>query len=211
MKHKEQLAALQDIRAIMERSARFGSLSGIAGILVGCFGIIGATVAYFYLGGHFSLNAEYFFYETHYENWGWRLRPFAVAWGTTLVVLSVGVSVFFSARLAKKNNQSMWDATVQRSLINFMIPMATGGLVCLILLQRNFIGIVPAMTLIFFGLSLVNVSKYTVENARYLGYVEIILGLICLQIYTYGLLFWGLGFGVAILIYGVILYRKNEG
>lgn len=210
MKHHEQLEALQDIRNMMERSTRFGSLSGIAGIFVGCFGIIGATVAYFYLGNRFSITADGYLFQTDYENWGWRLRDFAFAWGSVVLAASLAVSIFFSAKLAIKRNEALWDKTVQRGLINFMIPMATGGIMCLILLMRGYFGIVPAMTLIFFGLALVNVSKYTIESTRYLGYIEIILGLFCLYFFGFGLLFWGFGFGVAILIYGIVLLNKYE-
>lgn len=210
MKHHEQLEALQDIRNMMERSTRFGSLSGVAGILVGCFGIIGAIVAYFYLGKRFSISADGYLYQSNYENWGWHLRDFALAWGVLILAASLTVSIYLSAKLAMKRKEALWDKTVQRGLINFMVPMATGGIMCLILLSRGYIGIIPAMTLIFFGLALVNVSKYTLESARYLGYVEIVLGLICLTFFGYGLLFWGLGFGVAILIYGIVLYQKNE-
>ncbi len=43
---KEQLEALQDIRSMMERSSRFISLSGLAGVFSGVFALIGAYLAY---------------------------------------------------------------------------------------------------------------------------------------------------------------------
>ena len=44
--------------------------------------------------------------------------------------------------------------------------------------------------LIFYGLALVNASKYTLTDIRYLGYCEIVFGLINMQWIGYGLYFW---------------------
>ncbi len=45
----EQLAAISEMRDMMQRSSRFLSLSGLAGILVGCVAILGVGVAYYLL------------------------------------------------------------------------------------------------------------------------------------------------------------------
>jgi hypothetical protein len=59
-------------------------------------------------------------------------------------------------------------------------------------------------------LSLLNASKYTLNDIRYLGISEIILGLICGFNTGYGLLFWSIGFGVLHIIYGTVMYFKYE-
>lgn len=59
---------------------------------------------------------------------------------------------------------------------------------------------------IFYGLVLVNVLKYIIGNVKYLGYVEIIVGLLCVVLFGYGFLFWVFGFGVMYIIYGSIMY-----
>ena len=67
--------------------------------------------------------------------------------------------------------------------------------------------------LIFYGLALVNASKYTLTDIRYLGYCEIVLGLINMssdQFVGYGLYFWALGFGVLHILYGIIMWWKYE-
>ena len=43
---KEQLAAISEMRDMMQRSSRFLSLSGLAGILVGCVALVGVAIAY---------------------------------------------------------------------------------------------------------------------------------------------------------------------
>ena len=95
-------------------------------------------------------------------------------------------------------------------MINLLIPLITGGLFILILLSRGYYGIVAPSFLIFYGLALINGSKYTLRDIKYLGIVEILLGLVCGLVPGYGLIFWALGFGVMHILYGSIMYYKYE-
>lgn len=69
--------------------------------------------------------------------------------------------------------------------------------------------IAPAC-LIFYGLALVHASKYTLGDIRYLGYIEIALGLINMTILDKGLYFWAMGFGVAHILYGIFMWNKYD-
>ena len=60
--------------------------------------------------------------------------------------------------------------------------------------------------LIFYGMALVNASKYTLGNVRYLGLAEIVLGLLCAALPGYGFWFWVIGFGVLHIVYGSLIY-----
>ena len=86
--------------------------------------------------------------------------------------------------------------------------MITGGILCLILLFNGYVGIIAPLTLIFYGLALVNASKYTLKEVRSLGIAEIILGLIATYFIGYGLLFWSVGFGLLHIIYGIIMKTR---
>jgi hypothetical protein len=55
--------------------------------------------------------------------------------------------------------------------------------------------------LVFYGLALVNASKYTLTDIRYLGYCEILLKLLNMQWIGYGFYFWAIGFGVLHIVY----------
>ena len=86
-----------------------------------------------------------------------------------------------------------------------------GGLFCLTLASAHHtIGMVPALTLVFYGLALVNAGKYTLHDIRWLGLFEIALGLLANWIRGYELLFWALGFGVLHIIYGALMWWKYE-
>ena len=127
-----------------------------------------------------------------------------------VLVASIVVGLILTWRSAKKNGQTIWDATAKRMLINLMIPLVTGGFFCMILLIHGLIGLVAPVTLIFYGLALINGSKYTLDDIRYLGICEIILGLLASIFIGYGLLFWAIGFGVLHIVYGLLMYNKYE-
>ena len=91
-----------------------------------------------------------------------------------------------------------------------IIPMVAGGLFILGMLQYGEWRFVAPCYLVFYGLALVNASKYTLTDIRYLGYGEIALGLINMQFIGFGLYFWSAGFGVLHIIYGAIMWWKYE-
>jgi hypothetical protein len=89
-------------------------------------------------------------------------------------------------------------------------PLVTGGLLILILISRSYYGIITPATLIFYGLALVSASNFTFADVKYLGLLEIALGLIAACFPGYGLLFWAIGFGVLHIIYGSMMYLKYD-
>lgn len=196
------LEDLKDIKQMMQRSSRFISLSGMSGIVQGIIAIIAAWVAYVTV----YQNQDYLGYRKA------DLSPENLAWllGTAMVtlVLSIGIGVFFTTRKARKNNQSIWDMQSRLMIINLLIPLATGGILCLILLSKGYVGLIAPLTLIFYGLALVNGSKYTLGDIRGLGLIEIALGLLASYFIGYGLLFWALGFGLMHIVYGTMMHFK---
>jgi len=124
------------------------------------------------------------------------------------LLLSITMGIFLSKRKARKDKEKVWNLQAKRMLINLFIPLITGGILSLIFLFKGYIGIVAPLTLIFYGLALVNASKYTLTEIRSLGIVEIILGLLAVQFIGYGLIFWALGFGVLHIIYGIVMHLK---
>jgi hypothetical protein len=195
------LEELREIRSMMERSSRFISLSGLSGVFAGVFALIGAGVAYWYLDMSFE--------ERHYHFRSPEMLTFLFADAVAVLIPSLLTAVYFTTRQAKKRGQKIWDSTSQRLLINIAIPLVTGGIFILALLQWAPLLAAPA-TLIFYGLALINASKFTLNDIRYLGFGELILGLISAFWPGYSLFFWAIGFGVLHIIYGAVMYRKYE-
>ena len=201
---KEHLANLSEIRSLMERSSRFISLSGLSGVFAGCFALLGAIAAYYYLPtNYFKFSDPY----VSFHNTGHII--FIICDALSVLTLALGTGIFFTIRQAKRKGQKVWDQTSQRLLINVAIPLVTGGLFSLSLLYSAPALVAPA-TLVFYGLSLVNGSKFTLNDVRYLGYTEIALGLISTLYLGYGLFFWSVGFGVMHIVYGIVMYFKYD-
>jgi hypothetical protein len=104
----------------------------------------------------------------------------------------------------------VWDSKSERMLVNLAIPLATGGVFCTALLYHELPYLVAPAMLVFYGCALLNASKYTVSDIRYLGILEIILGLFVSFYLDFGLLAWTLGFGVLHIVYGTLVYFKYE-
>jgi hypothetical protein len=195
------LEELREIRSMMERSSRFISLSGLSGVFAGVFALIGAGVAYWYL--EISLGEGYHRFRD------WQVLTFILTDAAAVLIPSLLTAVYFTTRQAKKHGQKIWDNTSKRLLINMAIPLVTGGIFILALLQWAPMLAAPA-TLIFYGLALINASKFTLNDIRYLGVCELLLGLISAFWPGYSLFFWAIGFGVLHIIYGAVMYRKYE-
>jgi hypothetical protein len=202
----QHLDALKDIRQMMKRSSRFISLSGLSGIAAGVWALIGAFIA------HQRLNEYYVAYSSEgYTNTSFHaLKTSLLILAGAVLAAALVTAFYFTWRRARRNNLPVWDHTSKQLTINLLIPLITGGVVILSLLQNNDWSYVGPLSLIFYGLALVNGSKYTLSDIRYLGICEIILGLINTQFVGYSLYFWAAGFGALHIIYGFIMWWKHE-
>ncbi len=195
---------LKEIKEIMNRSSRFISLSGLSGIIVGITALTGAYIAHKFV----FLRGVNLTFESVILSSEQFSKLLFTACGT--IVLSIGLVIYLTTQETKKRRQKIWDQQTKRILINLSIPLLAGGIISLMFLWRGYIGIVLAMTLIFYGMALVNVSKYTLNEIRSLGLIEILLGLFALQFVSSGLIIWSIGFGVLHIIYGFIIKMKYK-
>jgi hypothetical protein len=209
-KKQDQLAELREIRNLMERSSKFLSLSGIAGIIIGIIAIAGVAVAYTFLGLGLNEPGYYQFSAVQNIEQESAAQLFLFVDFMAVLILSLFTGVYFAVRNAKKQGLPVWDATASRLLINMMIPLAAGGIYCLILFYHGHLELMAPATLIFYGLALINASKYAINEIRYLGIIEVAVGLMASFFVEYGLLFWAFGFGIMHMVYGIIIYFKHE-
>ena len=200
MESKKYLDDLSSIKDLMSRSSRFISLSGLSGIMAGIYALAGAGITYFYLlpkpGDYITLHS-------------WNFKTI-IAILIIVATLSVITAFLLTSKKAKKNNEKIWDNTTKRLLLSFLVPLTTGGIYILIKLNSQHYGLTGSLMLIFYGLALINASKYTLSNIQYLGYAELVLGLICAALPGYGFWFWIVGFGFLHIIYGSLIYLKEE-
>lgn len=200
LKMEKQFEDIKVIREMMEKSSKFLSLSGLSGVMIGITALFGAAFAYFYLLRDPSL--------TDYNHMQEMIILLVDA--IFVLVISIGGGIYFSYKKAKKNGQKFFNKMAYRILYSLAVPLVAGGLFCLIYLFRGDLRTVISGTLLFYGLALVNASKYTYGEIHYLGLTEILLGLAAALLGRYGILFWTLGFGVSHIVYGLAMYVKYD-
>jgi hypothetical protein len=191
---------LLEIRAMMERSSKFVWISGWAGIIAGFFALTGAYIAY----AIFNFNPDVIDYQPANG-----MQP-VIFLGIAIWVLAAAAATLLSYNQAKHHREKLWNATSRRLLYNMSVPFFAGGLLILILIAKNMVGLVAPISLVFYGLAVYNASKYTFEEVGIMGIVQIILGLAGAWFIQYGLLIWALGFGVVHIIYGICILFKYK-
>ncbi|MFP3599318.1 hypothetical protein [Chryseobacterium sp. SIMBA_029] len=205
METKNYHEDLSHIRSMMERSSRFISLSGLSGVVAGLTALIGAGYVYFVLKreGISYFDGDRNIYQPEL------VRELVII-GALILFVALLSGYIFTANKSRKKGLKIWDATTKRLLVTFVVPLITGGIFCLALLFHHlFVWIAPA-TLIFYGLALVSAERYTLTDVKYLGYCQIVLGLVSLFFLGWGLLFWAIGFGVLHIVYGSIMHKKYK-
>jgi hypothetical protein len=209
-KQNEHLDTLTEIRSMMERSSRFISLSGLSGVFAGIFALIGAWIAYQKLATYDFENSYEALLRGEADAIRYNFYAFFIFDALCVLAASLAAGIFFTVRKAKRKGQSIWDSTAKRLLLNLFIPLAAGGFFCIVLMYHGLFGLVAPATLLFYGLALLNASKYTLHDIRALGICQIILGLLASISLGYGIIFWAIGFGVLHILYGTIMYYKYE-
>lgn len=203
----EQLADVRHIKNMMERSSRFLSLSGFSGIAAGLCALVGAWVAQ---------RIIFVSYYRSYDANGYTDQSFQQL-RTQLVLLAIGVFVaalgsafYFTWNRTRRQGSTLWNVTTRRLFWNVAIPIGAGGLFVVGMLWHNQWLFVAPASLFFYGLALINASKYTLTDIRFLGYSEVLVGFVSMFWPGYSIYFWAVGFGVLHILYGAIMWYKYE-
>ena len=196
----------------MERSTRFISLSGLSGVMAGIYALVGSGLAY----------------QAIYSFRGSSTFPYPAILADPIIfdkvdlvtemlllalvvlVLSISTGIWLTVRKAHRKGQSVWSQSSRALLKKGALPLLAGGCFILILLWHHYYGVVAPASLIFYGLALTAASQYTYGDVKWLGLLDIGLGLLAMMFPLYSLIFWALGFGLLHILYGTIMYFKYD-
>lgn len=209
---QQSLDTLKDIRSLMDKSSRFISLSGLSGVAAGTCALIGAMVAKGIFKRHRDTVSVDYLQEglsgsiSISDGMGFALLEVAVI--TFLVAL--GSAFFFTWWRSRKEGQKLFGPVSIRLTLALAVPIFIGFLFILRLMQIGAYGFIAPACLLFYGLGLLNASRYTSSEIRYLAYAILAVGTISLYFIGFGLYFWAFGFGVLHILYGIIMWNKYE-
>ncbi|KGE13651.1 hypothetical protein [Sphingobacterium deserti] len=204
MDQKDLIKEIGHIRSMMEKSSKFLSISGLSGVLIGMFALIGAGLAYLKVYGMGKLA-----YRNHYVN-DEGVLYYLVIVAVVVLLASLATGILMARRKANRAKQAIWNPASKSMLFAMAVPLVTGGVVAIILIAKGYLALIASTLLVFYGLALVSGSIYTFKEVRWLGIMEISLGLLALLFPGYGLWLWVVGFGCLHIIYGFIVYKKYE-
>lgn len=200
MGNDNYLKDISEIKSLMHKSSRFISLSGLSGILAGIYALTGSALAYWLVttDNNNTINVN--------EN----IFSFILIILASIAFLSIITAILLTIKKAKKIGEAIWDSTSKRLVLNFLTPLLTGGLYIIIVLNTQPYGQTAALMLIFYGLALISASKHSIGDIKYLGFLEITIGIFCALMPDYGFWLWVLGFGILHIIYGIWMYFKYD-
>ncbi|WP_210520517.1 hypothetical protein [Hymenobacter terricola] len=204
----DPITQLTEIRAIMERSSRFLSLSGLSGVGAGVVALAGVAVGHFYLQSHYSDGYLQLMQGTAQERRA--ALPFLLLLAGVMIGLALLVAFYFTHRRTHNDGKKLWSAPGRRLAVALAVPLVAGGLFCLRLYLGGDAAMVVPGLLLFYGLALLNASKYTLDEIRWLGLTQIGLGLVAVLHPGWGLLYFALGFGLGHIGYGLLMYNRYE-
>lgn len=188
------------IRTVMDRTVKFGSVSGTAGIISGFVAIASALVAWQWLGVGLFVDPDSFSYTE---------GKYLLLLGAAVMALSVTTAAVLSVRNAARRKESIWTGTTQRLVYAMAVPLVPGGLFALLLLYAGSLYLALAATLIFYGIAMHSAAAFSHAEFRPLGLLCTASGLAAAAFPAYSLLFWLLGFGLLNIIFGLVINKRQ--
>ena len=209
MNEKDINKTLSDIRDMMSQSSRFQAINGWSIIVIG---LLAAVASYFVAGILGHVNIPFYEYFSYFSslNTPYKIK---IAIITLLVLLVACLTIVFVMAFFKSKRHNLrfsFDKRTIMMIFDFFVPLAIGGLLSCAMVMQHHYGLTSSVMLIFYGLALLNCSHYTYPILRWLGYSEVLLGIIdCFSI-NHSLLFWFLGFSVLHVLFGIVYILKFE-
>jgi len=205
---EEQLNSLNDIRNLMQSSARFSAFNGLSVLSAGIIAIIGCIIVSMKLNiGIFEQSKSIELITTTPNK---EVLYFLVSAALGVFLCALIAAFYFVGKKARIINMKLMGISGKNFIFNHTLFLVVGGLFCTILIYYGIYFLVVPSLLIFYGLGLINVSKFSLNTIRNLGIIEIALGITLAMIPSYALMFFMLGFGVMHVIYGLILHFNYD-
>jgi len=200
MDSKDYLKDISAIKDLMSKSSKFISLSGLSGVSAGIFALIGAGYYYFNVQQPSNNNL---------------ILTKDIVSSITIIILLVGFATtittfYFTSIRSKITNEKTWNSTAKNLVTSFSTSLYIGLIYIAILYFKEEYTYIIALLLLFYGLGLINASKYTTNIVKPLGVIEVIIGLFCIIYPKHSFWFWILGFGIVHIIYGGVIYYKYD-
>jgi hypothetical protein len=190
----EALRALSDIRAAIDRTARYSTFSALSGVVAGTSALVGSGFCG-WVGA-----------------WGGSDptagNPFLAVWACVfgVAVASLWILTWLKAR---SRGEPAWTPIARTALSALLGPATAGLLATVALVRLGHYGLLPGLWLCLYGCGLYVISFFAPMFLRALGLAFMALGMIAwLAPVELSALWLGIGFGgMHLLFAGIVLTR----
>jgi len=205
---------LEAIRGMMERASKFRNINGLAIAFAGLSATAAMVWLYFYLIRHANLIS-------------YIIEVQVIIYTMLCVLAVVGMAIILTSwRMARANGEKLFNRLTRLTIWNLVLPLLVGAIISVVFLIRNHVNLMLFFSMIFYGLALFNVSKFTFHELNIFGLLEIAVGLggiLTEGLWSFrwagtvshsviatcdALLWWTVGFGLLHIVFGFIIYFK---
>lgn len=203
--HESSKKSIEEIRDIMERSTTFVSLSGLSGIISGMLALMGVYILYVYFH---SIILSDDILKLVVEDPFVMEAIFSIF--VTIFIFALATSFILSMDKAKKKSQKVFNNSSKRFAFNLFIPIVSAIFIIIALIKHDEIWLIIPLTLIFYGMALINAGKYSRPEVLHLGIGCILSGILAMYFIEFGIILWGIGFGILNILTGITMYYKYD-
>jgi len=181
---------LRVIRETMERSTKHSSLSGLAGLLIGMWAMLGVFATGRMVG------------TTQYQLGSHPLRLAAI-WITVLVISAL-TDIVLNKRRAARVGKRIFSPLGARILQAIGPGFLVGGLLTAFLVANHLTASVFALWMLTYGLAICSVGLFSVKPVACLGWAFVVCGCCAMVLGpSYGLPLMAISFGGFHIAYGI--------
>jgi hypothetical protein len=182
---------LRFIRRTMENAGSFTAVPGWGMVAIGVSAVITAAALY---DRRVPVGSA-----------GWLIAWLADA-AAALVITSITMS-----RKARRAGQPVFSAPGRRFAASFVPPLLAGAALTFVLARAGMGALLPGTWLLMYGAGVVTGGAFSVRAVPAMGAVFMLLGGVALALPTFGAAMMAAGFGLAHIIFGLLVARRYGG
>jgi hypothetical protein len=126
------------------------------------------------------------------------------------IVISLVTLWIRAKRTVRKNDQKLWSIFTRKIRWQTLISLLIILIIIIMISNIGYFSLTTPLSLFFYGLFLLNLSRFSSIGLRYLSLAEIILAITSYFIYDKEIIFLALGFGFLPILYGIATFIKTK-
>lgn len=182
---------LRVIRALMERSTKYSTFSGVSGVVAGLASIVGCIVTR-------SLGPDPARFPA----------AFLVIW-TAVIIVAVGADFVLMKRRAARVGKHVISRLGKQMVMASAPGLGAGAVLTLYMLQHNMLGDIYPFWMLAYGIAVAATGLFSQREVSILGAAFLITGAATLFAPGIGLEMMAATFGGFHIVYGLAMSRKE--